>query len=41
MIAEIDKDGSGTIEFAEFQEMMKKKMVSFLILMFFEILSSW
>ena len=27
MIAEIDKDGSGTIDIDEFIEMMKKKMV--------------
>lgn len=28
MVEQIDKDGSGTIEFPEFVEMMKKKMVS-------------
>lgn len=27
MIAEIDKDGSGTIDFDEFVDMMKKRMV--------------
>ena len=27
MVEQIDKDGSGTIEFPEFVEMMKKKMV--------------
>jgi centrin-1 len=27
MIAEIDKDGSGTIDIDEFLDMMKKKMV--------------
>ena len=27
MIAEIDKDNSGTIDFEEFLDMMKKKMV--------------
>ena len=28
MIADIDKDGSGTIDFNEFLELMAKKMVS-------------
>lgn len=27
MVEQIDRDGSGTIEFTEFVEMMKKKMV--------------
>ena len=27
MIADVDKDGNGTIEFDEFLEMMKKKML--------------
>jgi len=27
MIADIDKDGSGTIDFDEFLDMMKKKML--------------
>ena len=27
MIQDIDKDGSGTIDFEEFLDMMKKKMV--------------
>ena len=31
MIAEIDKDGSGTIDFDEFVDMMKKKMVKLFI----------
>ena len=31
MIAEIDKDGSGTIDFEEFLDMMKKKMVNFFL----------
>ena len=34
MIADIDKDGSGTIDFEEFLDMMKKKMVSFIIVFF-------
>ncbi len=29
MIADIDKDGSGTIDFDEFLDMMTAKMVSF------------
>lgn len=27
MVEQIDRDGSGTIEFSEFVEMMKKKML--------------
>ena len=30
MIADIDKDGSGTIDFDEFLDMMTAKMVSFI-----------
>ena len=33
MIADIDKDGSGTIDFEEFLDMMKKKMVLLLNLL--------
>ena len=33
MIAEIDKDGSGTIDFEEFLDMMKKKMVNFFFML--------
>lgn len=32
MIAEIDKDGSGTIDFEEFLDMMKKKMVILILI---------
>ncbi len=44
MIADIDKDGSGTIDFSEFLEMMTSKMVLLLsspatpLLAFFAIL---
>lgn len=31
MIADIDKDGSGTIDFSEFLEMMTSKMVIFFL----------
>jgi Ca2+-binding EF-hand superfamily protein len=35
MIADIDKDGSGTIDFNEFLDMMTAKMVTFLSLIHF------
>ncbi len=39
MISDIDKDGSGTIDFNEFLEMMTAKMVFFIMILFPQITS--